>query len=597
MSDPSGPGDETQSLGDKTLADHRPIEDRLKTPGSGAGAAKKFSIPEVELGEELGRGGMGVVFKGRQPYLDRKVAVKLLLTQQASNPQQFIDRFRREAKILASLAHPHIVSCFQAGTTTEGDAYLVMELIDGPNLREWVEKQGPLSEADALEVARDVARALEYAKASGIIHRDVKPENILLAKREKKGAAAGLPYTAKLVDLGLARPDTSGSGEMKLTANGVVVGTPATMAPEQFDDPDHIDFRADIYGLGCALYHALTGRAAFREPTLTQLMMRKAAGEVPDPRRERPELSEAASKLVRRMLAKSRDDRPQSYEALIAEIEAAARAGSQAAAPTVVAAAPAEKAAPAQKRRSGRIAAIALAILVVVAFTKVARNNRSKGEREADRDRPAATATSTASSTATPPVAAFRKQPTEALPAFDAAEPLTREAFLDERRLEGWTATRAGTFGASEETPGVQGQGTGLLSRAIAGPPWRFEATIQPLQGNSFGALVALEGKRAVGVSIQNLDQLLLATVVRLDAGADAIAQPVARPFNIGAAAPSGIPVVLTAGRTEVVIEANGKVLGAVPIGASEPAVGISLSVNKSTARFLDVVLKRTHPK
>jgi predicted Ser/Thr protein kinase len=280
------------------------------------------TIPDVQLEGELGRGGMGVVYRGRQPYLDRKVAVKLLLLARDRDGAEYLKRFQREAKILAGLSHPHIVGCYQAGATPDGNPYLVMEFIDGPNLREWVTSKGPLAPRQALALVRDCARALEHALGSGIIHRDVKPENVLLAKRD-----GDPPWTAKLVDLGLARPTAKGAGgsEMHLTMQGVLMGTPATMAPEQFDDPDHVDHRADIYGLGCVLYHALTGMPAFASKTLGELVSAKVSGPIPDPNSTRRDLPRGIAELVQWLLARDRAQRPQTYHDLIERCDALLR--------------------------------------------------------------------------------------------------------------------------------------------------------------------------------------------------------------------------------------------------------------------------------
>lgn len=290
------------------------------TPAPEPGVAvPRPTIPEVELDMEIGRGGMGVVYRGRQTYLDRHVAVKLLLVDRAAADDEYVKRFQREAKILAGLAHPHIVGCYSAGITTDRHPYLVMEFIDGPNLKHWVAEHGPLKAQDALRVTRELAQALSHAHQNGIIHRDVKPENVLLAKRE--GDTSDFPFQAKLVDLGLARPQGTGS-DMNLTGTGQVMGTPTTMAPEQFDDPDGVDFRADIYGLGCVLYHALIGRPAFEGRTLAAIVTAKISGAAPNPTAVVSGLSPAIGTLVADMLAKNRESRPQSYDILIARCDA-----------------------------------------------------------------------------------------------------------------------------------------------------------------------------------------------------------------------------------------------------------------------------------
>jgi predicted Ser/Thr protein kinase len=309
-------------LGDTQKTRLNPVDQDLTLRTADGGAAipsARPTIPDVELGEEIGRGGMGVVYRGRQSYIDRRVAVKLLLVDKAGG-DEFLKRFQREAKILAGLAHPHIVACYQAGITPEGNPFLVMEYIEGPNLRDWLNQHGKLSERQTLAVVRDLAHALEHASGQGIIHRDVKPENVLLQKRDQATPGDPFAYQVKLVDLGLARPVSTG-GSTSLTMQGVVMGTPATMAPEQFEDPDHVDFKADIYGLGCVMFHALTGSPAFTSPTLAQIVTAKISGEIPDPSAATSGLSRPVVELARSLLARDKASRPESYRALIARCD------------------------------------------------------------------------------------------------------------------------------------------------------------------------------------------------------------------------------------------------------------------------------------
>ena len=220
-------------------------------------------IPDVTILSTVGTGGQGVVFRGHQEYLDRAVAVKVL--HRHIDPS-FSKRFQREAKLLAGLQHPNIISCHQAGVTDDDHCYMVMEFIDGPDLHDFVESSGRLGVMDALSIVRDVALGLEHGLESSIIHRDVKPQNVLLQRQSSTtGEKQPVPkrFRAKLADLGLARCTTDRGDVPQLTTQGAVMGTPTTMAPEQFDAPDDVDHRADIYGLGCVLYYALTGKPAF----------------------------------------------------------------------------------------------------------------------------------------------------------------------------------------------------------------------------------------------------------------------------------------------------------------------------------------------
>ncbi len=273
-------------------------------------------VPGVTLQCEIARGGMGVVYSGRQDFLDRRVAVKLLSLDLAG--EGFAQRFQREAKILAGIKHPNIVACHMAGTTDEGQSYLVMEYIDGPTLKHWVGQNGPLPVAAALRTTRLIASALAHAFTLGIIHRDVKPENILLESLTSTAIDLTFPYVPKVVDLGLAR---NTDANLALTSPGSVMGTPATMSPEQFDEPDAVDFRTDIYGLGCVLYEMLVGRPAFPSRKLTELVAQKRAGAGPNPCRENGRVPAGIGQLVSDMLHTDRNLRPASYGDLIERIE------------------------------------------------------------------------------------------------------------------------------------------------------------------------------------------------------------------------------------------------------------------------------------
>lgn len=276
-------------------------------------------IPGITLNYELARGGMGVVYSGRQDFLDRRVAVKLLSRDLAG--EKFAQRFRREAKILAGIKHPHIVACHAAGTTDDGQSYLVMEFVDGPNLKTWIADHGAVSPAAALRLTKALGQALGHAHLLEVIHRDVKPENILLESITSTAIDVSFPFVPKLVDLGLARMTTETVG-FGLTSPGAVMGTPTTMSPEQFDDPDSVDFRTDIYGLGCVLYEMLVGAPAYRGNKLTEIVTKKRQPVGPNPCAENPAVPAAVGALVCSMLAAERDERPRSYKDLDERIEA-----------------------------------------------------------------------------------------------------------------------------------------------------------------------------------------------------------------------------------------------------------------------------------
>jgi serine/threonine protein kinase len=205
------------------------------------------SFPQLEVLELIGQGGMGAVYRARQPTLDRTVALKILAPHLVQDPA-FAERFSREARTLARLSHPHIVSIHDFGEA-DGLYYLVMEYVDGATLRE-VMRAGRLSAADALGLVPQLCDALQFAHETGIVHRDIKPENILLDH-------AG---NVKIADFGLAKliaPDRVDG--VSLTISGAVLGTPVYMAPEQIEHPLDVDHRADIYAVGVVFYEMLTG--------------------------------------------------------------------------------------------------------------------------------------------------------------------------------------------------------------------------------------------------------------------------------------------------------------------------------------------------
>ena len=200
----------------------------------------------LEVLELLGQGGMGAVYKARQPALDRIVALKVLPPQAATKPG-FADRFRREAQALARLSHANIVAVHESGAAG-GLPYLVMEYVDGVTLRKVLQERR-LRPPEALAVVPQICEALQYAHNQGIVHRDIKPENILVDKEGR----------VKIADFGIAKILDRPAGATGLTAAKDVVGTPHYMAPEQIEHPSQVDHRADIYSLGVVFYEMLTG--------------------------------------------------------------------------------------------------------------------------------------------------------------------------------------------------------------------------------------------------------------------------------------------------------------------------------------------------
>lgn len=203
-------------------------------------------FPELEIIDQVGTGGMGVVYKAKQKQLDRLVAVKLVRPDLCDDPS-FAERFTREARAMARLSHPAIINVFDFGQR-ENFYFFIMEFVDGANLRQLV-RSGELDSKAALAVVPQICEALQYAHDAGIVHRDIKPENILLDKSGR----------VKIADFGLAKLVKPQPDDFTLTGTKQVVGTPHYMAPEQFEHPTEVDHRADIYSVGVVIYEMLTG--------------------------------------------------------------------------------------------------------------------------------------------------------------------------------------------------------------------------------------------------------------------------------------------------------------------------------------------------
>jgi serine/threonine protein kinase len=207
----------------------------------------RVAFPDLEILDEIGQGGMSVVYRARQPKLDRLIALKILPKSLASTPG-FSERFTREGRVLARLSHPNIVAVHDFGESG-GFCFLIMEYVDGVNLRQAM-RAGRFTPEQALRIIPAICDALQFAHSQGVLHRDIKPENILLDSKGK----------VKIADFGIAKIlDEKGGDAMLLTQSGAKLGTAPYMAPEQIEQPSTVDHRADIYSLGVVFYEMLTG--------------------------------------------------------------------------------------------------------------------------------------------------------------------------------------------------------------------------------------------------------------------------------------------------------------------------------------------------
>ncbi len=265
-------------------------------------------IPGYTLLRKLGRGSMGAVLLARQDSLGREVAVKVLAPRFARN-ERYVRRFFREARAAARLSHPNLVSAIDVGESGLYK-YFVMEYVDGPTVAQVLARGGAMAPERAVAIAAQVARALDHAFVSDLVHRDVKPGNIILSTRG----------VAKLCDLGLAKELEEGGSE---SHEGQTLGTPDYIAPEQARGEADIDTRADIYALGATLFHMLTGQVPFPGPNPAVVMAKHITEPVPDPCRVRPEIPPSLAAVVRRMMAKDRLDRYQTPAEVLQALAAA----------------------------------------------------------------------------------------------------------------------------------------------------------------------------------------------------------------------------------------------------------------------------------
>src|SRR5881398_1057921 len=261
---------------------------------------------------EIGRGGMGVVFNARDERLKREVAVKVLPPELAFREEIRL-RFLREAETAARLSHPHIVPIHSVGEGPDGLVYFVMAYVDGESLGAKLKRRGRLPPDESRRIMQETADALGAAHAFGIIHRDVKPDNILL-----EGSRGRVVVT----DFGIAKALSSTTGSATLTATGVAIGTPHYMSPEQAAGDREIDGRSDIYSLGVVAYQMLAGELPFQAPTVPGILMKHITERPPLITDRRPEVPEDLGACVMRSLEKDPEDRWPTADALRRALEA-----------------------------------------------------------------------------------------------------------------------------------------------------------------------------------------------------------------------------------------------------------------------------------
>ncbi len=293
-----------------TEAEARGLTDQgsiLMGSTEGTSESKTVTLGGYALLKKVGTGAMGVVYRARRPEHNQDVAVKVLYKQLGSDAA-LVGRFHREARSLARLHHPHIIQGLDSGQD-RGYQYVAMEYVDGASVLVWQKKAGRLSVGDVVHIGLACARGLQHAHEQGLIHRDIKPTNILLTRHG----------VVKIADFGLAK---AVHDDPALTASGIGVGTPHYMSPEQSRDAKHVDHRTDVYALGCTLYHLLAGQAPFDASTTDAKPDPKEPRKAPPIRRLNPEVPERLDLILGKMMAPAPAQRYQSCTEVIRDLEA-----------------------------------------------------------------------------------------------------------------------------------------------------------------------------------------------------------------------------------------------------------------------------------
>lgn len=261
-------------------------------------------LGRYKLLERIGKGGMGTVYKAEHTVMGRAVALKVM-SHALLNDAGAVARFQREVQAAASLQHPNVVAAYDADCVGKTH-FLVMEYVEGHDLKERLHQQGRLSVGWVCECIRQAALGLQHAHEHGMVHRDIKPANLLVTSERPGG-----PPLVKILDMGLARFVSDVVVDGGLTKSGQVMGTPDYIAPEQAEDTKHADIRADIFSLGCSLFHLLTGQTPYKGDTLMSKLMSRMQDTVPPASSLRSDVPQALDAVIAKMLQKNPDDRQQ----------------------------------------------------------------------------------------------------------------------------------------------------------------------------------------------------------------------------------------------------------------------------------------------
>jgi serine/threonine-protein kinase len=272
---------------------------------------------KYRVDERLSEGGMGTVYRGTHVLMDKTVAIKVLRPSLAAD-EKIVARFSREARAASRISHPHALSVTDFGESENGVVFLVMEYLSGKTLKEIIREEGPMALPRAVEILRQVGGALDAAHAEGVVHRDLKSDNIMLL------SSSGTDY-AKVLDFGIAKiKERDGEYDPSLTAPDLVIGTPQYMSPEQCSQAPDIDARSDIYSLGIILYEMLVGHVPFMGESPTAIMMKHLQQPAPSVLAERSNLPAAIGTVVARALEKLPENRYKTVGELVEDFTIAA---------------------------------------------------------------------------------------------------------------------------------------------------------------------------------------------------------------------------------------------------------------------------------
>ena len=287
------------------------VLEKVEDPLIGQTLADKYRIEEL-----INEGGMGAVYRGTHVLMDKTVAVKVLHPALAAD-DKIVARFSREARAASRISHPHALNVTDFGESDNGIVFLVMEYLKGETLKEVIHSEGPMPLARVIEIIRQICGALEAAHTEGVVHRDLKSDNIMLVD-------VGSGDWAKVLDFGIAKITEKVGQDTALTAPNLIIGTPQYMSPEQCSQAAEIDSRSDIYSLGIILYEMLVGHVPFTGESPTAIMMKHLQDPPPSILEKRKDLPAAVGRVVTRAMAKRPEDRFQTVSELSEELGLAA---------------------------------------------------------------------------------------------------------------------------------------------------------------------------------------------------------------------------------------------------------------------------------